>query len=177
MCWQISLPGGILSLGSGQALITLLGGKTLEYYKNLSISFRIGHPDFFSSWALRIYWFACAQSPATDKMLRTAQNEEKNINFFNQRFRDAVETNSHIFSKNLKWGAPLIVVHHSDSLAGRFCCIFPSFSTLVHWERTTGKRETCSSATVLHRKPSQSTPCILCSQNISIIPLSLYSLL
>ena len=48
MCWQISLPGGILSLGSGQALITLLGGKTLEYYKNLSICIRIGHSDFLA---------------------------------------------------------------------------------------------------------------------------------
>ena len=106
MCWQISLPGGILSLGSGQALITLLGGKTLEYYKNLSICIRIGHSDFFSWWALKIYWVACAQSPATDKMLRTAQNEEKNINFFNQRFRDAVETNSHLFPKIRNGGLP-----------------------------------------------------------------------
>ena len=105
MCWQISLPG-ILSLPSGQALITLLGGKTLEYYKNLSICNRIGHSDFFSWWALRIYWVACAQSPATDKMLRTAQNEEKNINFFNQRFRDAVETNSHLFPKIRNGGLP-----------------------------------------------------------------------
>ena len=30
MCWQISLPGGILSLLSGQALIALLGGQNIR---------------------------------------------------------------------------------------------------------------------------------------------------
>ena len=96
----------------------------------------------------------------------------KNIYFLTRDFGGSVETKSHLFPKNLKWGAPLIIVDHSDSLAGCFCCIFPSFSTLVHWERTAGKRETCSSATVLQQMPSQLTPCILCSKIISIIPLS-----
>ena len=105
MCWQISLPG-ILSLPSGQALITLLGGKTLEYYKNLSICNRIGHSDFFSWWALRIYWVACAQSPATDKMLRTAQNEEKTSIFLTRDFGMRLRQIPIFFQKSEMGGSP-----------------------------------------------------------------------